>query len=85
MRSGVQRSDLSVGTEVGSRNLKGDLIVGEFVHVLGQKVGLSHQSVGLDDLLPESRQTLAEKLIPVSQWMSQTYTHIIRTRHSFIR
>lgn len=62
----LQRSDLAVGAEVGSRDLKGDLIVGEFFHLLGQKVGLSHQSVGSDNLLPEPRQTLTEELVPVS-------------------
>lgn len=82
---GLKKSDLAVGTEVGSRNLKGDLVVGEFVHFLSQKVGFSHQSVGLDDLLPESRQTLAEKLIPASQDVSQTYRELIRTKHSFMR
>jgi len=70
----VQRSDLAVGTEVGCRNLKGDLIVGKFVHLLCQKIGFSHQSVGFDDLLSESREALTKKLIPVSNAHIQTRT-----------
>lgn len=60
----VQRSDLAVGAEVGCRNLKSDLIVSQFVHLLCQKVGFSHQGVGFHDLLPESRKALTKKLIP---------------------
>lgn len=66
---GVQRSNLTVGTEVGCRNLKGDLIVSQFVHLLCQKVGFSHQGVGFHNLLPESRKALTKKLIP------DTHTH----------
>lgn len=60
----VQRSDLAVSAEVGRRNLKGDLVVGEFVHLFCQIVGLSHQGVGLHYLLPEPRKTLTEQLVP---------------------
>ncbi len=69
---GVQRSDLAVGAEVGCRNLKGDLIVSQFIHLLRQEVGLSHQRVGFHDLLPESRKALTKKLIP------DTHTHTHR-------
>lgn len=72
---GVQRSDLAVGAEVRCRDLEGDLIVGQFAHLLGQKVGLSHQRVGFHHLLPESREALTEQLIP------DTHTH--RTQGSF--
>lgn len=61
---GVQRPDLAVGAEVGCRNLKGDLIVCQFVHLLRQKVGFSHQGVGFHNLLSETRQALTKKLIP---------------------
>lgn len=63
----VQQSDLTVGAEVGCGNLEGDLIIGEFVHLLCQKVGFSHQSVGFDNLLSESGKALAKKLIPVTK------------------
>lgn len=69
-----EQAYLAVGTEVGSRNLKSDLIVCEFVHLLSQKVGFSHQSVGFDDLLSEPRQTLTKKLIPGSHTCRQTDT-----------
>lgn len=76
----VQRSDLAVGAEVGCRDLKGDLIVSQFAHLLCQKVGFSHQSVGFHDLLPESRKALTEKLIPDTH----TNTPRCRTQGSFI-
>lgn len=60
-------SDLAVGTEVGCRNLKGDLIVSQFVHLFCQKVGLSHQGVGFHDLFPESRKALTKKLVSVTE------------------
>lgn len=60
-------SDLAIGTEVGSWNLKSDLIVCQFVHLLRQKVGLSHQGVGFHDLLPEPRKTLTKELIPIKE------------------
>lgn len=78
----VQRSNLAVGAEVGSGDLKGDLIVGEFVHLLCQKVGLSHQSVGSDNLLPEPRQTLTEEFVPVSHRQTDV-THRDRNIISF--
>lgn len=68
----VKRSDLAVGAEVRGGDLKGDLIVRLFVHLLGQKVGFSHQGVGFHNLLPESRKALTEQLIPDKQ--TQTHT-----------
>lgn len=59
--------DLAVGAEVCGGDLKGDLVVGLFAHLLGQKVGLSHQSVGFHNLLPQSREALTEQLIPDTQ------------------
>lgn len=69
---GVQRSDLAVGAEVGGRNLKGDLIVRQFVHLLRQEVGFSHQRVGFHDLLPESRKALTKKLISDTERQQNT-------------
>ena len=77
----IQRSDLAVGAEVGCRDLKGDLIVSQFAHLLCQKVGFSHQSVGFHDLLPESRKALTEKLIPDTH----THTHTEHRDHSFMK
>lgn len=68
----VRRSDLAVGAEVCGGDLKGDLIVGLFAHLLSQKVSLSHQGVGFHNLLPESREALTEQLIPDTH----THTHI---------
>lgn len=65
----VGEADLAVGAKVCGGDLKGDLVVGLFAHLLGQKVGLSHKSVGFHDLLPEPREALAEQLI------SNTHTH----------
>lgn len=74
---GVQRSDLAIGAEVCCRDLKGDLIVSQFVHLLCQKVGFSHQGVGFHDLLPESREALTKQLVP------DTRTHTEHRDHSF--
>lgn len=57
-------SHFAVGAEVGGRYLQRDLVVGEFVHLLGQEVGLSHQCVCSHHLLAQPRQTLAEQLVP---------------------
>lgn len=60
------RPDLAIGAEVSRGDLQRDLIIRQRVHLLGQKVGFSHQSVGLDDLLPEPGQALTEQLIPAN-------------------
>lgn len=59
-----QRSDLAIGAEVGRGDLQCDLIIRQCAHLLGQKVGFSHQSVSFHNLLPEPRKALPEQLIP---------------------
>ncbi len=64
MHVNVSVSHLAVCAEVGGRDLQRELIVGEFVHLLGQKVSLSHQSIRSNHLLTQPRQTLTEELVP---------------------
>lgn len=65
-RAPAGRSDLAVGAEVGRWDLQRDLVIRQHVHLLGQIVGFSHQSVGFHNLLPESGKALTEQLIPAA-------------------
>lgn len=75
MRLGEGSPHLAVGTEVCGGDLEGDLVVGLFAHLLGQKVGLSHKGVGFYDLLPQSREALPEQLISNKHTHARTQTH----------
>ena len=45
------------------RDLKCDAEAGGLTHLLGQTVGLAHQPVGEDDLLPQAGQALLEGVV----------------------
>lgn len=65
-RAPAARPDLAVGAEVGRWDLQRDLVIRQRVHLLGQKVGFSHQSVGFHNLLPEPGEALTEELVPAA-------------------
>lgn len=70
-------ADLSIGAQVGSWDLQGDFELRVLAHLLGQKVGLSDERVGLHYVLPQFGQALLEQLIPVETGVEIRFTQQI--------